>query len=55
MILTFDEAIKEIDNNDLDALKKIWDLAIESCATIADHCMEQQIGAECRDLKNDNR
>ncbi len=55
MILRFDEAMKEIENNDIDAFKKIWDLAIESCATIAQHCIEDEIAAECRSLKNDNR
>lgn len=47
-IKSFDEVMKDIEDNDLDAFKAVWNAAIETCATIADDCGEQQIAHEYR-------
>lgn len=50
-ILEFEEAMEQIEGTKLEDFKQIWDLAVETCAQIADDCIEHQIAAECRDLR----
>lgn len=49
--MKFEDAIEKIEDNDIGAFKDIWNMAIESCAQIAQDSIEHQIADECRDLK----
>jgi hypothetical protein len=53
MIVTFEEAIKKIEDTDLDAFKEIWNAACDSCATIASDSIEYEVAAECREMMVD--